>query len=271
MSQQLAILLMIDVEAALKANTLKGNTYLIDNMKSHGSKGEGTGHLISIINGTYWFDGSQANEQVMNWWVYGIGALPRTLPRSFYQFKLIENSSDSLHSITAELNKIVDADGIKNITGISEKLSRITKTLPYPCKIKSIHGRIKDINIKIMNITGETISEDDMPGSSPIPPVITGISGEAVDKKVIFPAQYGSPDLNTDGWYWSATVDTNQTGTYAFNLHVTMFKYSKVAGEIIWMPVEMIYESYVHITNNAKRNGFTGGAVGVLPIYQPIG
>ena len=41
MSQQLGIILLIDVVAAIEANTLEGNTYLFDNMKLQGSEGLG--------------------------------------------------------------------------------------------------------------------------------------------------------------------------------------------------------------------------------------
>jgi hypothetical protein len=75
MSQQLGIILLIDVVAAIEANTLEGNTYLFDNMKLQGSEGLGTGKLISAINGTSYCDGSQANEQLY----------PLPCPRAFYQ------------------------------------------------------------------------------------------------------------------------------------------------------------------------------------------
>ena len=87
MSQQLGIILLIDVVAAIEANTLEGNTYLFDNMKLQGSEGLGTGKLISAINGTSYCDGSQANEQVLNWLPYGVGSLPPTLPKSFLSDK----------------------------------------------------------------------------------------------------------------------------------------------------------------------------------------
>ena len=87
MSQQLEIIVMIDIEAAIKANTLEGNTYLFDNMKLQGSEGQGTDNLVTAINGTHYFDGSQADEQVLNWLPYGIGSLPPTLPKTFHADK----------------------------------------------------------------------------------------------------------------------------------------------------------------------------------------
>ncbi|MEU7584079.1 DoxX family protein, partial [Streptomyces sp. NPDC041068] len=39
------------------------------------------------------------------------------------------------------------------------------------------------------------------PTTSAGPSVITDIYGEAVDAKIMYPAEYGSPDMVTDGWY----------------------------------------------------------------------
>jgi hypothetical protein len=62
MNNQLAIVVLIDVEAALKANTLHGNTYLIDNYRFRGSTGEGTEQLTTAVIGS----------QILNWLVAGI-------------------------------------------------------------------------------------------------------------------------------------------------------------------------------------------------------
>jgi len=137
MSQQLGIILLIDVAAAIEANTLEGNTYLFDNMKLQGSEGLGTGKLISAINGTSYCDGSQVSQD--------IGHLGQ----------------------------------------------------------------------KIMDVTGNLVTEVDgkIPEINSLNPIITNITGEAVDKNVIYPAAYGSPDMVTDGWYWAASVDTSRPGT----------------------------------------------------------
>lgn len=62
MNSQLAIIVMIDVEAALAAQTLHGNTYLIDNNRFMGSTGEGTEQMTTKVVG----------NQIMNWLVSGI-------------------------------------------------------------------------------------------------------------------------------------------------------------------------------------------------------
>jgi hypothetical protein len=84
MTQQLAIIVLVDVGTALTSKTLDGNTYLFDNMQFHGSTGEGTGELVTAINGSYWQDGSQGTEEVLNWLPYSLGSIPPTLPRGYH-------------------------------------------------------------------------------------------------------------------------------------------------------------------------------------------
>lgn len=62
MNSQLAIVVLIDVEAARKAKSLQGNTYLIDNNRFMGSTGEGSEQLCTTIVG----------NQIMNWLASGI-------------------------------------------------------------------------------------------------------------------------------------------------------------------------------------------------------
>lgn len=62
MNNQLAIVVMIDVEAALRTGSLQGNTYLVDNNRVKGSSGQGTGQLTTQVVG----------NQIMNWLASGI-------------------------------------------------------------------------------------------------------------------------------------------------------------------------------------------------------
>lgn len=122
---QLSVVILIDVEAVNKTNTLAGNIYFIDNNEWNGSTNEGTEHLVTAIAGT----------QVINWLCLGIDVIP-------------------------------------------------SETQPIPGW-----------------------------------PVIVKIEGEAVEKHVMIPDQFMSPDFTTDGRYWSATVDSNTEGRYAYTLH----------------------------------------------------
>ncbi|MFD0889860.1 hypothetical protein ACFQ08_35415, partial [Streptosporangium algeriense] len=83
MAQQHGIIVLFDVENALKTRSLDGNTYWFDNMKFLGSTGVGTERLETIVPGTYFLDGSQATEQVLNWLPAALGAIPPTVPRNY--------------------------------------------------------------------------------------------------------------------------------------------------------------------------------------------
>jgi hypothetical protein len=62
MNSQLAIIVLIDVEAALAANSLQGHAYLVDDNRHMGSTGQGTGNLTTVVVGC----------QIVNWLIAGI-------------------------------------------------------------------------------------------------------------------------------------------------------------------------------------------------------
>lgn len=62
MNSQLAIAVLIDVEAALRAGSLHGHAYLVDNNRFMGSTGQGSEQLTTTIVGT----------QIMNWLSTGL-------------------------------------------------------------------------------------------------------------------------------------------------------------------------------------------------------
>lgn len=120
---------------------------------------------------------------------------------------------------------------------------------------------------KLLDVTGETTSS---PGAYNYPaPVITDITGPAVTEKIMYPAQYGSPDMIYDGWYWAATVDTSRPGVYPYTVHVQLHELVEQNDELVWESVDLTCESSLKIINDPKRNGFTGAGVGVLPSARP--
>ncbi len=120
---------------------------------------------------------------------------------------------------------------------------------------------------KLLDVTGHVIPAGGDTSAYSFPaPEITDITGEAVDQKIIYPAQYGSPDMVGDGWYWSATVDTSRPGTYAYTLHVQLHRLDLRADGPVWQPVDLRCESSLVITAAPKRNAFTGGGIGPLPL-----
>jgi hypothetical protein len=64
MNGQLAIVAVIDTQAALLTQSLSGCTYLMDNNRHAGSTGEGTGRLVVRVVGS----------QIMNWLAIGLGS-----------------------------------------------------------------------------------------------------------------------------------------------------------------------------------------------------
>lgn len=267
MAQQLAIIVLVDVVSALKSRTLKDNTYLFDNMKLQGSEGEGTGDLVTAINGTRWSDGSQANEQVLNWLIYSLGSIPPTVPRNFHVDRARDNDREALDEVIDLATRAGTAG-----TDVVAELNRIQRKIGTRTRVKSAkQGRDLHTGHKVMDLTGEIVfseSGDTVPALNNRAPFITNISGEAVDKKIIHPALYGSPDLVTDGWYWSASIDTSKPGTYTYTMEIQVHELVWRSEAWVWEPVKMKYSSRLKISSEPKRNGFTKAGIGFLPIGQ---
>lgn len=266
MSQQITVILMIDIEAALNANKLEGNLYMIDNLRTEGSEGEGTGHLVTAVKGNHWSDGSQAGEAIFNWLISGIDSLPKTLPRQYHK-----NRTRALNKkLLAKLNNLKNKENLDDLNE-NENLQNLINMTIGISKIKDSVGNSRDHGIGNFTVTGKHYikGQSDEPISY-LDPIITDITGEAVDNGVIFPAQYGTPVSIKDGWYWSASTDTSKTGTYSYTLHITLYKpkHIKKTTTLEWEPIQMTYESNIKVsTSTPKVNGFTNGSMGELPIY----
>lgn len=193
------------------------------------------GQAGTAINGAYWRDGSQATEQVLNWLPYSLGSIPPTVPRGYQADRSRQTDQQAL----AELDDL--ATGVtKPDNGADAEIGRIRKTAGTRVKTtRSTAGRLS--GQKILDVTGKVVTDDSAQAHSYPPPVITDIYGEAVDKRIMYPAEYGSPDMVTDGWYWSATVDSSRPGTYAYTMRIQLHRL-------------------------VRRNGFTKAGMGMLPI-----
>jgi len=213
-SQQLAIVVMIDVAAAIRAGKLDDHIYLIDNNKDEGSTGHGTAHLVSAIDATR--VRTQADTQVLNWLAFAIGGLPPTVPKTFF---------------------------------VDPARARL------PGRVSEGHAD----RVKIIDVTGMAVDAEGK--GHPPPPVITRITGEAVDRGVIFPGEYGSPDPISDGRYWSATVNPHAAGRFAYTMHLTLFHRSGGG----WTSVPMTWDAHITVRTEELRNGFCDTAV-VLPV-----
>ena len=99
-----------------------------------------------------------------------------------------------------------------------------------------------------------------------ISPALADVTGPAVDEGVIFPAQYGSPDVLTEGWYWSATVDTRRTGIHRIDLHLDIFRPAVRDRVLDFVPERYVLPTWLDVRAVPAVNGFTGGPLGFLPL-----
>jgi hypothetical protein len=270
MAQQLAVIVLVDVAAAASAETLAGHTYMIDNMRLSGSTGTGTGNLVTAVRGTHWIDGSQADEQVMNWIVCGLGSIPPTVPRNYHVHRARFTERKALAALRDLAGRPPEA-----AADVTAELYRIHSSLgPHRHPGSTGHGRRRHVTAQArLDITGNTIAGhgDTTSAVHSHPPLrITDITGEAVDKEVMFPAQYGSPDLVDDGWYWSATVDTSRSGLYGYTMEIELYRLVRDERGDEWEPLHLTYESHITIDSCLKRNGFTGAGISVLDIPVPV-
>lgn len=301
MSQQFGIMIMIDVKAALQTRNLRDHVYLIDNMKDFGSQNEGTNKLISKVNGTYWASGKQAGEEVMNWLAIDINDMPRTVQKpSYYTYfkakaiehflkkhvkraskiekleKLSKNTQSDTNATSDNENKEkpdidiqISNEGFQTILS---KIKEITNVAEGGLKTNTDPSKNIESKWPLVSLTGAIENKDigkDVEYNDYInlPPIVTNITGEAVDLGIIFPGQYGSPNFITEGWYWCATVNTAKAGKYRYTAHVTLFELVTKDDKISWKPVQMTFDSHILISRDPMRNGFTGAGDSFLPIY----
>ncbi|WP_067829248.1 hypothetical protein [Actinomadura kijaniata] len=254
MAQQHGIIVLIDVDNALRSRSLDGNAYWFDNMRFLGSTGEGTRSLVTIVPGAYFLDGSQATEQVLNWLPAALGAIPPTVPRNY----LAEQARQSDREALAGLADLGGDAGSGDLERLREQVGRRARR-PRGRGSRSVTTG------KVLDVTGQVAGADAAAYNYPTP-VITDITGPAVSEKIMYPAQYASPDMVYDGWYWAATVDTSRPGVYPYTMHVQLHELVERDAELVWESVDLTCESALKIINDPKRNAFTGAGVGPLPV-----
>lgn len=268
MSQQITIIVMIDIPAALKSGSLEDNVYLIDNLRTEGSEGVGTGNLITAVHGSHWRDGSQASDIVLNWMVWSISSLPPTLPKTYLTDRSKAIDYKLLQKIRTN-SEILDCGSTNNATKQADKwsLSKEIANAGTSALICNEFEDTVDLGLKTFTVYGKPfISHNDESELNYLLPYISQIAGEAVEQEVIFPAQYGCPVPINDGWYWSATVDTAKIGIYDYTMKIVLYEARSKGNEQMWYPVEMSYKARIKVTDEPQVNGFTGGGVGFLPM-----
>lgn len=265
-------MIFIDTRAALEANSLKGNIYLVDNLKTDGSQGVGTENLLTVIKGSHWYDKTQVTDIVINWLVCPIGGLPFTLPKNY-----VIDRSESINKQAIETIKNFQSAKNSNEKIAKEGIADSINTKKLDSAIQNLatsdmlimnrgEGEVEEIELglKTFDVFGHLFDDNsDNDQLNSLAPVVADITGEAVDYGVLFTAQYGTPLLIKNGWYWSSSVDVSKTGIHNYTLHFTLYKRDGNT----WKPIEMRHNAKIKVTSEAQRNGFTNAGMGYLPIY----
>jgi hypothetical protein len=248
MPAQVSILLLIDTNAAIETGSLNDHIYLIDNMSHGGSTGQGTGRLITAINGTYYADGSQADELVLNWLSFSISSAPPTLPKSYSNLRTNMLQRDLSQRLIASLQA-----GARAMSTMDTRVPVLKQTPQTDTGATAI---------AVLDKRGEMVSESaDSSDVAQPAPFIIGIFGEAVEKGIIYPALYGSPDENTSGLYWAATVSSYSPGIYKYTLMVRLYR---LLSDGALSHFDLPYTSYIQVGAYPRVNGFSGGTVAEL-------
>lgn len=235
MDKHITIAAIIDARAALQQGKLKDNIYLIDSESHAGSCGEGSGNLITHIENGFLIDGSQTEAVVINWCIAGMENMTSFLPRyyaDYYKRKLRRRA----------LRNVLECGNVDKATPEFQLLSEERANRYAPASLLGF-------------ITGG--EENDC-----LIPNLVNITGEAVDRGILYPARYGTPVPVDEGWYWSASVNTYTPGTYGYTMHIDFYK----SGGKERVPVRMEHEAFINISNAPQQNGFTSAGLGLLPI-----
>ncbi|MBB4618387.1 hypothetical protein [Sphingomonas abaci] len=268
MGQQLNIIVLIDIAAAIEANALRDHIWLVDNGGWNGSRHEGTPDLVTALDVT----DIGAGPPVLNWLPVGIGAVPVAVPQTFFL-------ADSAPGAPG-LRSMPGAHGphfplrMRNILGDDIDIARPETGLfhagpPEPGMICSGKG-FRDPGTARFHRSGRSRVAE--PGDHELVyhpnPVITRVCGEAMALGVFYPAQYGSPELFSDGLYWSASVDPCRRGLYSYTLWITLsYARRDRHGTVTDHSLTLSHDAYLSLSTGAMRSGFTdmGGAVAVGP------
>lgn len=263
MAQEITVIVKVDIQAALQENTLSSNVYMVDNQRTAGSTEQGTDKLCSYCKGFTWSNGAQASEQLINWLVTGVASPPTTYPEKAVQRNTqIQDKArqQEISKLAANLKPNAPQSALDKVT------KAISGTAIYP-KIRGLDGLTRLHSVPLITQHGQAFDRSmDLDDASHLAPIITHISGEAVDKNVIYPAQYGTPiDINS-GWYWCASVDTNIPGRYSYTMDILIHQLAYEDGEYVWKPYLMQHDAFIEVVTEPKYNGFTGAGAATLPV-----
>lgn len=265
MGQQLGIVAVIDIAAAVEANSLQNHIWLVDNGGWEGSTGEGAGTLASAIDVT---DAAQAGPPTLNWLPIGVGTLPITVPQTFFLYE--DDRATLTHAPLPAKHPQRFPVRIRNVLGDEVNIKHAERS-PTGAEAatalsgKNIHdpGRARFLRGAVSRVA----QADDQDVIYYPDPAIYRIGGEAVEQGVIFPAQYGSPELFSDGLYWSATVNPNIQGAFRYTMWITLFysrrdKHGVVTDHSVTLP----HDAWLAISKGGVRSGFLDDTLAIIPV-----
>ena len=251
---QRSIFIMIALGRCLAERRIQGNAHLLETrVESTSLEASADPKAIRIsATGIHRPDGGIADDVTLNWIVGSILGLGNARP------------------VAIELNPEIQKD-LEVLVG---RMSAVTSPLQIANIIQSFvseRGLKSDVPIEGFpeGVDGDPMSIEEILAGGHISPTLVDITGQAVDDAVIFPAQYGSPDIRTEGWYWSATVDTNKVGLHRCDLHFVMHRPRLEGSTVVWDPETHILEMELDVSFITQMNGFTGAGIGCLPLVEP--
>jgi hypothetical protein len=237
---QSSIVLLVDVEALLEERKVENNAYLIDDTQRFRFHNQEAQPRTTYVRGALAPDSSQASSEIMNWAGFGIAAAPRTIPKAIFQRQYGSAARSSPNSPPLSTT----------VAGSAERHWH-----PFLAFPRTVGAERKEGDMTVADTS----------------PVIIDITGPAVDNYVIYPAQYGSPDFHTDGWYWSATVDVHKIGVHVYFIDFLVYRPIKEGNDaVVWTPERYALEAKIDISFGVVRNGFTGYGPGVLPLIPEV-
>lgn len=257
---QISIVVVIDTETALNEGTLENNAFMVHNTDNLINADDSATGFTQRVVGTHHLDGLQATESVLNWLVIGVAGLPTTLPKVYYhRFSPAQRAV----RLAEKLRSFRSATTVSKLFGEDDTI----RVLPEMQR-RGPDGKLHRVEGAVLDSRGEPITKFDRYAAGFLQPQIIDVYGPAVDAGVIFPALYGSPDMYTMGWYWSAAVDTAKVGRHQYTMDVVLHDPVTEGERTIWVPHTFALPGWIDVTSDLLVNGFTGT---VGPVVLPMG
>lgn len=261
---QYSLCLVVAAVRALVSGSLAGNAWLIHprdeevDVAPH-ADGAPDPALTFPCTGVHYADGSMADDVTLNWIVTSITAIAQSRRHPI-------PLDDAQLAFAGEIFRLTE--GLPTLREVQHVLGSVHRADGTPYAL----ARLPDVPGVPRDISGRPVNAAQALSGAFISPVLSDITGPAVDDGVVYPAQYGSPDLLTEGWYWSATVDTRQTGIHRLDLHLDIYRPIIRDRCLDFVPERYVLPTWLDVRAVPAVNGFTGGPIGYLPLpYVPVG